>query len=117
MYWTAYSLKNRDLLIDSGTASRELKTNVAAYFVMLLICCLSLLSKKPALLLFCLPVAGLNAFINRNFFSALRATMGLPLAVLSAGYYLLVYPLAVGVGSVAGMVKYSLWLGRIQGMR
>ncbi len=117
MYWTAYSLKNRDLLSDSGTASKELKTNVAAYFAMLLICLLSLLLQKPAVLFCCLPVAGVNACINRNFFSALRAAMGLPLAVLSAVYYLLVYPLPVGAGSLAGLMKYSLRLGRIQEIR
>ncbi len=117
MYWTAYSLKNRDLLSDSGTASKELKTNVAAYFMLLFISVLSLLFQKPALLLCGMPVMVLNAFINRNFFSALRSAMGLPFAVLSAFYYLLVYPLAVGAGSMAGIMKYSLRLGRIEGMR
>ena len=117
MYWTAYSLKNRDILSDSGTASKELKTNVAAYFTLLLICALSLIFRKQALLFFGLPVFGLNACINRNFFSALRAAMGLPLAVLSASYYLLIYPLAVGAGSLTGIMKYSLRLGRIQDMR
>ncbi len=117
MYWTAYSLKNRDLLGDSGTASRELKINVAAYFILLLVCGLSLLSGRPALLLFSLPVIGLNAGINRNFFSTLRASMGLQFAVLSAAYYLFVYPLAVGAGSLAGVMKYSLRLGRIQEIR
>lgn len=117
MYWTAYSLKNRDLLTDSGTASKELKTNVAAYFILLIICALSLLSRKPELLLFGLPVLALNACVNRKFFSALRSAMGLPLAFLSAFYYLMVYPLAVGAGSLAGVMKYSLRLGRIQGMR
>ncbi|MDF1615475.1 glycosyltransferase family 2 protein [Desulfurivibrio dismutans] len=32
-YWTTYSLGNRDLLADSGTASRELKINVVAWAV------------------------------------------------------------------------------------
>ena len=33
MYWTIYSLKNKDLLTDSGTASIELKFNVASFFL------------------------------------------------------------------------------------
>ncbi len=31
MYWTMYSIGNKDLLADSGTASLELKANVVAY--------------------------------------------------------------------------------------
>ncbi len=32
-YWKIYSLKNKDIFKDSGTASIELKTNVAAWFL------------------------------------------------------------------------------------
>ncbi|MCK5505194.1 MAG: glycosyltransferase family 2 protein, partial [Thermodesulfovibrionia bacterium] len=35
MYWTMYSLKNRDSFTDSGTASVELKVNVASYYLSL----------------------------------------------------------------------------------
>ena len=117
MYWTAYSLKNRDLLNDSGTASKELKTNVAAYFSLFLICALSLFFQKPALLACALPVLGINAYINRNFFSALSETKGIHFALLAALYYLLIYPLPVWAGSMSGAIKYSLRLGQIQGMR
>ena len=37
MYWTVYSRGNRDLLADSGTASLELKINVAACFLVLVL--------------------------------------------------------------------------------
>jgi glycosyltransferase involved in cell wall biosynthesis len=117
MYWTAYSLKNRDLLSDSGTASKELKTNVAAYFSVLFICVLSLFIHKPALILCVLPILGINAYINRNFFSVLRDTRGDGFAILSALYYLLLYPLPIGAGSMAGAIRYSLRLGQIQGLR
>ncbi len=117
MYWTAYSLKNRDLLSDSGTASKELKTNVAAYFSLLFICAISLFFQRPAIIWGILPVLGLNACINRNFLSELHKTKGPAFAFLSGLYYLLVYPLPVGAGSVAGMIKYSLHLGRLEGMR
>lgn len=117
MYWTAYSLKNRDLLSDSGTASTELKTNVAAYFSLLFICALSLFFQRPVIFLGALPILGLNACINRNFFSELHKTKGLPFAFLSVLYYLLVYPLPVGAGSIAGVMKYLLRLGRLEGMR
>jgi len=117
MYWTAYSLKNRDLLSDSGTASTELKTNVAAYFSLLIICALSLFFQRPVIFWGALPVLGLNAFISRNFFSELHKTKGGPFTFLSVLYYLLVYPLPVGAGSIAGVIKYSLRLGRLEGMR
>ncbi len=117
MYWTAYSLKNRDLLSDSGTASKELKTNVAAFFSFLFICALSIIFQRPLILWGALPVLCLNTFINRNFFSELHKTKGAFFAFLSVLYYLLVYPLPVGAGSIAGVIKYSLRLGRLEGMR
>ncbi len=117
MYWTAYSLRNRDLLTDSGTASAELKTNVAAYFSLLIICALSLFFQRPVILWGMLPFLGLSACINRNFLSELHRTKGASFALLSGLYYLLVYPLPVGAGSIAGMIKYSLRLGRLEGMR
>jgi glycosyltransferase involved in cell wall biosynthesis len=117
MYWTAYSLKNRDLLKDSGTASKELKTNVAAYFSVLFICAVSLFFHRPALISCALPVLGINAYINRNFFALLRETKGGAFAFFSALYYLFLYPLPVGAGSVAGAIRYSLRLGQIRGMR
>jgi uncharacterized protein YqhQ len=117
MYWTAYSLKNRDLLSDSGTASTELKTNVASYFLLLFICALSLIFQRPLIFLGALPVLCLNAFVNRNFFSELHKTKGASFAFLSVLYYLLVYPLPVGAGSIAGVIKYSLRLGRLERMR
>jgi hypothetical protein len=117
MYWTAYSLKNRDLLSDSGTASTELKTNVASYFSVLFICALSLIVQRPLIFCVALPVLCLNTCVNRNFFSELHKTKGAFFAFLSVLYYLLVYPLPVGAGSIAGVIKYSLRLGRLEGMR
>jgi GT2 family glycosyltransferase len=117
MYWTAYSLKNRDLLNDSGTASKELKINVVSYFLIALILLLSISLHSTALLLCAPPVIGLNVYVNRNFFSALKDTKGPSFAFLSALYYLFVYPLPVGGGSMAGMLKYSFRLGRIKEIR
>jgi glycosyltransferase involved in cell wall biosynthesis len=117
MYWTAYSLKNRDLLSDSGTASKELKMNVFSYCLIALIILFSMSLHSTLLLLCAVPVIGLNVYVNRSFFSALNETKGASFAILSALYYLLVYPLPVGGGSMAGMFKYSLSLGRIKELR
>ncbi len=117
MYWTAYSLKNRDILSDSGTASKELKTNVVSYFLVALILLLSVYLHRAALSLFVLPVIGFNVYVNRNFFSALNETKGLSFGILSALYYMFLYPLPVGGGSMAGVLKYSLRLGQIERIR
>jgi glycosyltransferase involved in cell wall biosynthesis len=107
-YWTAYSLKNRDLLNDSGTASVELKTNVVSLFVGLAFILLAIAFRNgmflfPAVLLFLL-----NISVNRNLFAAFYRAGGLTFALCAAFYYMLVYPVAVGAGSLAGMANYYL---------
>jgi GT2 family glycosyltransferase len=105
-YWTIYSLQNKDLLKDSGTASRELKTNVVSYFSVLLIALLFLFSGRTALCMPMLFILLLNLTINRNFFWALYTAKGLCFAVLATLYYLTVYPSAVGAGSLIGVLNY-----------
>jgi glycosyltransferase involved in cell wall biosynthesis len=110
-YWTAYSLKNRDLLTDSGTASVELKTNVVSLFIGLVFVLLSVAFMNgifliPAMLLFLL-----NISVNRNLFAAFYRAKGLSFALRAAFYYMLIYPVAVGMGSLAGMANYCLSLG------
>lgn len=112
-YWTMYSLKNRDLLADSGTASVELKANVASCFLSLLLLLLWILSQK-ALLLYPLPlIFASNIFINRRLLQAFYSTNGLLFALAASMYYTLVYPLAVGAGALAGISKH--YLARIKG--
>jgi len=108
MFWTIYSMKNSDLFKDSGTASAELKINVAAYFLILLLAALSFTFKNASLLI-PLPFAFIfNLFINRKFLKSLCEVKGLSFAIRAALYYTMLYPLAVGAGAFAGMVRY-LW--------
>lgn len=108
MFWTIYSMKNSDLFKDSGTASAELKINVAAYFLVLLLAALSSTFKNASFLI-PLPFAFIfNLFINRKFLKSLYETKGLSFAITAALYYTMLYPLAVGAGAFAGMVRY-LW--------
>ena len=107
-YWTQYSLANRDLLADSGTASRELKVNVFACFF----CCAVLglwLPTGKASFLYPLPmIIGVNLFINRRLFGAFYETRGTLFAILAAGYYTTLYALAVGAGAFRGLIGYFI---------
>jgi GT2 family glycosyltransferase len=106
LYWTMYSLSNRDLLQDSGTASRELKFNVVSYFLIISLLLLYLFVSGGAFLLPVALIAGFNLAVNRRliraFFHAKGPSFGFP-AVL---YYLFIYPAAVGAGSFSGLTQY-----------
>ena len=112
-YWMVYSLKNRDFFADSGTASLELKLNVITYFI-----CIVMLAAAfvPGMATWNLVIGvallmGVNVIFNRRLIKAFYAANG-PLFSLSAAlYYLGVYPLAVGVGAIAGVTDF-LRLGR-----
>ncbi len=107
-YWTVYSLKNRDLLNDSGTASIELKTNVVSCFSLIVLTLLLFSSGRIALFLPILFISLINLFVNRNFLAAVYTTKGWSFTVLATAYYIMVYPLAVGGGFFTGMMKYYL---------
>lgn len=106
MYWTVYSIGNQDLLTDSGTASLELKSNVIAF-------CLSWL------LLFSIfancgwgcsvalgGVLTVNVVINRNLLLAFWEADDILFSLGAAAYYLLIYPLPVGLGAFMGVIRY-----------
>jgi glycosyltransferase involved in cell wall biosynthesis len=106
MYWTMYSLKNRDLFTDSGTASKELKTNVVSYFLSLLFLTLWIMSQKPSFL-FPLPLIFIfNSFVSRGLLKAFYDTKGGLFTGLASIYYTMLYPLPIGMGVIAGMMKY-----------
>lgn len=113
-YWIPYSLNNRDLFADSGTASRELKFNVVSYFVCILLLLLALAQAAPQPLFALVFLTTLNVFFNRRLISAFYRANG-PLFTMGAAlYYLGVYPLAVAAGTVAGLIDY-LRLGQTRG--
>jgi GT2 family glycosyltransferase len=117
MYWTAYSLKNRDLLTDSGTSSFELKINVLSFFLTAVILLLSVFLRQSRLLMGILPILVANFYTNRHFFHALGETRGFSFMLPAAFYYVAVYPLPVGAGSLAGMVKFYLSGGKLPRVR
>jgi glycosyltransferase involved in cell wall biosynthesis len=103
-FWVKYSILNRDLFSDSGTASLELKSNVLL-FPLLLLLLFAWLSFPgiipPAVLLLLLSI---NLLISHRLLYLFFKTGGLLFAVQAGLYYLLAYPLAVGTGALAGFL-------------
>jgi hypothetical protein len=105
-FWVIYSLKNRDSFSDSGSASVELKVNVA-------LCCLSILlimlsaALKLSLILSLIPfIFFMNLYISRRFVKVFYEEKGLIYAALAFLYFSTLYALAVGTGTVIGVVNY-----------
>lgn len=109
-YWSLYSIKNRDLLSDSGTASQEFKFNVVGCFANALLLLIAFLLKSwffvvPILLLF-----GSNLYFNRHLLRAFQNAGGTFFAILAVLYYTLVYPFAVGIGVFSGIFSQHFGL-------
>lgn len=108
MYWAVYSLINRDVFADSGSASIELKINVLTYFLSSVFIISWVLLQNY---LFLYPSAFFvvyNFLINRRLLKAFYEAKGMLFAVLSSVYYFFVYPLPVGLGGFAGMMSYFM---------
>ncbi len=105
MYWSLYSFFNRDLFADSGTASRGLKMNLAAWLVAIIMITLSAISKQSHYLHLAAVPMGFNVFLNRGLFRAFYDTRGFAFALPAFFYYTVLYPMAVGTGVAAGMIK------------
>jgi len=107
-FWTRYSLGNRDLLADSGTASRELKITVLSSLLCLAVIVLWLATGDTATL-WSLPVlAGANAVINRKLIRAFARTGGMLFALSAYGYYATFYSAAVAAGALIGTAEHLL---------
>ena len=106
LYWTEYSLKNRDLLVDSGAASTELKVNVLSYVLCLALFSAWVVSGNFLVLSAVLPAGGLNLLMSRRLLRAYFEAHGILFGCLASVYYTLVYPLPVGAGALVGMLRY-----------
>ena len=102
-YWSIYSLKNKDLLSDSGTASQEFKFNVLSCFANIAFMLLGLLLHNwifvvPVLLLY-----GTSLYFNRHLIRAFHKIRGLSFAFSAVLYYTFLYPFAVGIGAFSAI--------------
>ena len=109
MYWTIYSIKNKDLFKDSGTASTVLKLNTTFWLINILILSFSVLYGELLFLFVILLTTSINLTINRGLLSAFYNTGGISFLVRAAAYYVLLYPVAVGTGGITGILCYR-WL-------
>ena len=114
-YWTCYAIGNRDLLADSGTASVGLKVNVGVYVCNGLLLAGYFLSGSTGLLLLMALALAFNLFVNRGLLLAFQRAEGSGFAVKATLYYLLLYPAAVAIGAVSGLVFYFRSLGQLRG--
>jgi glycosyltransferase involved in cell wall biosynthesis len=108
LFWTIYSLKNRDILGDSGTASRELKVNVCMFLFSALSIIFIAFSGRGAFLLLVSVLFFLNLYISRGLVVSFHHAKGLLFGIAATLYYTMIYPLAVGLGGAAGIVRYLL---------
>jgi len=106
MYWTIYSIKNGDVFADSGTASIGLKTNVAACFSAAFLLLAFLLTENVALISLIPLILAIDLFANKGLLMAFYRANGLLFALAASSYYLLLYPVAVGAGVLAGIARY-----------
>ncbi|TAN42770.1 MAG: glycosyltransferase [Nitrospirae bacterium] len=105
-YWTIYSLRNKDLTKDSGTASLGLKMNVIFWAMTVLLATLSLLGKSSLFLIPIPPIILLNLILNRGLIKAFHKAKGISFAVAAVLYYSLIYPAAIACGGLAGAAAY-----------
>lgn len=104
-YWSVYSLKNKNLLTDSGTASLEFKFNVISCFINTLLVLSAVFTKNLLLLLPALLLLGVNLYFNRKLARAFFKIKGPVFAFPALLYYTFMYPFAVGIGTFSGILN------------
>lgn len=113
-YWTAYSLANRDLLADSGTASWELKGNVAAAVAQAALLATAAFLGAAWPLAAIAPLLALDLHLNRRLIAAWHGIRGRRFAGLASLYYVTLYAAAVAAGAALGAARW-LWSFRSLG--
>ena len=113
-YWTIYSIHHRDLLADSGTASWALKLDVIALFGSVLAAALVLGTGNAWFSVIIAVLMVLNITVNRELLQGFYRARGMAFAFAASAYYLLVYPLVVGAGGLAGLLSYRRYAGLLE---
>ncbi len=104
-YWIRYSLGNKNLSADSGTASMELKVNGVAWLLSLpLILSLPFSGIHQLPLALALVAQSANTVFNFKFYQMLTTTGSRAFAVGAILYYILLYPAAVWTGTALGLL-------------
>lgn len=116
-YWVVYSIHNRDLLADSGSASWALKFDAVALFGSILAVLLVLISGNAWYAAVIPVLMAANIAMNRKLLQEFYRARGAMFAVGASVYYLLIYPLVVGAGGLAGVMIYRHFTGLLGGSR
>jgi glycosyltransferase involved in cell wall biosynthesis len=106
-YWARYSLRNRDLFADSGTASRGLKAAGALAGLCWISLGAAAVMRLPALLWPVPLFVGAAIAANRGLVRSFHAAGGALFATAAAGYLVLVYPGAIAVGAARGLLDHA----------
>ena len=101
--WTCYSLGNHDVFADSGTASHELKLDVAAWCLSVALLAAALATGAAGWAAAVPLVQAGNVYASRRLLQAFHRAHGPAFAAAATLYYFLVYPLAVSAGTAAGL--------------
>ncbi len=107
-YWIQYSLTNRDLYADSGTASWEMKANGIAWLLAVLLACLSITTGSAAWLIAIPFFWGTNIAMSSGLLRAFARTGGQGFALAAAIYYMILYPAAIWLGTIKGVTRFLL---------
>lgn len=102
-YWSIYSIKNKDLLSDSGTASQEFKLNVLVCFINFSLLAVAVLFESWAAIVPVILLYGVNLAYNRKLVAAFIYAQGPYFAFRAVLYYTLLYPFSVGIGALSGI--------------
>lgn len=105
-YWCMYSLKNKDLLKDSGAASLELKTNVVSFGLIFFMLIMFTFYKIILFLYLLFAILSFNIFLSRGLFKAFYKANGSLFAIMASLYYTFIYPMPVGLGTITGMIRF-----------
>ena len=105
-FWIEYSLANKDLLSDSGTASIEMKINGVAWLLSVLAVFLYMASGEPRILVAAPLLTAVSLGTSRRLLAAFHRTGGLVFALAAGVYYSIVYPAAIWIGALQGTWQY-----------
>jgi glycosyltransferase involved in cell wall biosynthesis len=110
MYWTVYSMSNRDLLKDSGAASSELKVNVAVNACIAVLLLVWFLTGSTASVAGIAMLVVLNLHNSRHLIKAFHAAGGIRFTLPATAYFLTLYPVPVGLGTAFGIARHLMGL-------
>jgi len=106
LYWTIYSLNNRDIYSDSGAASSELKINVTMLSIACVMAIAGIIARSWIFYFLSTIAILINIAFNKKLLFMFYKTKGWRFGLLAGLYYLFIYPIPVGLGAIIGTIIY-----------